>query len=109
MTLALQIKEKAKELGFHQTGIARVEILTGEGERLKTWLAKGYNGTMDWMNRSVDKRCDPSLVLPNARSIISVAMNYYTDNHHVETEGTGKVSRYAWGDDYHDILENRLE
>jgi len=76
---------------------------------LQLWLAKGFQAGMVWMNRNAEQRADPSRVLPGARSIISVAMNYYTNTPHRDDPSVGKISRYAWGDDYHDILTPRLE
>src|SRR5712692_1902173 len=109
MTLTQEIKSKALELGFCNVGIARAERLEKEGGLLIEWLARGYHGTMEWMVRNLDKRVDPQHVLPGAKSVIAVAMNYYTDVQHSDDEKSGKVSRYAWGDDYHDVLKERLE
>jgi epoxyqueuosine reductase len=108
VNLTRRIKEKAAVLGFQQVGIAGAEKLGGEAEHLNEWLARGYHGTMEWMKREKEKRGDVRLVLPNAKSVISVAMNYYTDVQHTDAVGIGKISRYAWGDDYHGILEQRL-
>jgi epoxyqueuosine reductase len=108
VNLTQRIKEKAIELGFQRVGIARAEKLGEEAEHLNEWLARGYHGTMEWMKRDPEKRTDISRVLANAKSVISVAMNYYTDVPHVEADGIGKISRYAWGDDYHGVLEQRL-
>lgn len=104
-----KIKSKARELGFAKVGIARAEELTAERGRLRDWLNRGYHATMDWMARNADKRADPGLVLPNAKSVLCVAMNYYTDVRHSNDPAVGKISRYAWGDDYHIILTERLE
>ncbi|MGB2869933.1 MAG: tRNA epoxyqueuosine(34) reductase QueG [Bacteroidota bacterium] len=104
-----RIKSKALELGFSKVGIARTEELTAEGKRLREWLSRGYHATMDWMTRNADKRADPRLVVPNAKSVVCVAMNYYTHPRHSDDPAVGKISRYAWGDDYHLILTNRLE
>ena len=99
------IKARALELGFHKVGIARVEALVPEGERFFAWLDRSYHGEMAWLEREPSKRTDPRLIFPEARSVISVAMNYYTPAEH---NSTGKISRYAWGDDYHDILKEKL-
>lgn len=104
-SLSDKIKARALEIGFHKVGIARAEPLQAEGERLFNWLAKSYHGEMAWLEREPAKRADPRQVFPEARSVISVAMNYYTPAEHV---GAGKISRYAWGDDYHDILKEKL-
>lgn len=98
------VKAKALALGFTSVGIARAGELAEEGDRLRRWLEKGYQATMGWMARSSDRRADPRLVLPGARSVISVAKNYFTEGEHETGEGSGRISRYAWGDDYHDVL-----
>ena len=104
-----EIKRKAIELGFSKIGIARSESLGKESSQLQEWLALGYHATMSWMERNVDKRADPELILPNAKSVIVIAMNYYTPVEHGDNDKTGKISRYAWGDDYHEVLHQRLE
>ena len=100
-----RIKAKALALGFQKVGIARAEALVPEGSRLMEWLGKSYHGEMAWLEREPAKRTDPRQIFPEAKSVISVAMNYYTPAEHV---ATGKISRYAWGDDYHDVLKEKL-
>ena len=107
--LTSAIKERALLEGFHKVGIVRAERLVDEAPRLKEWLARGYHGEMSWMAREVEKRLDPREVFAQARSIVVVALNYYTPNQHHENSGSGKVYRYAWGDDYHDVLKTKLE
>jgi epoxyqueuosine reductase len=109
MSFTREIKSKAQELGFCEVGIASVERLGKEAGQLAEWLARGYHGTMEWMARNYEKRIDPRKLLPDAKSVVSVAMNYYTDVHHPDEAGIGKISRYAWGDDYHNVLKERLE
>ncbi len=104
-----RITSKARELGCDLIGFAAAGRLRPEGERLRGWLERGYHGTMGWMHRSSEKRGDPSLVLPGVKTIVSVGINYYTPFRHEERTGTGKVSRYAWGDDYHGIVTGKLE
>ena len=72
-----RIKAQALALGFSAVGLARAERLDAEGESLKEWLGRGYHATMGWMARRFAERIDPSLVLPGARSVVAVAMNYY--------------------------------
>jgi epoxyqueuosine reductase len=103
------IKERALLEGFHKVGVVRAEPLHAEAPRLKEWLARGYHGEMSWMARDVEKRVNPLELFPQARSIVVVALNYYTPDQHQENAATGKVSRYAWGDDYHDVLKTKLE
>ena len=104
-----RIKRKALDLGFTNVGIARAEPLNEEAKRLQEWLSRGYQGTMEWMTKSVEKRTDASNIVPDARSVICVALNYYTPAEHSNKENVGKISRYAWGDDYHDILTENLK
>ena len=104
-----EIKEQALRHGFHKVGIVRAERLDEEAPRLKEWLARGHHGEMSWMARDVEKRLNPLEIFPQARSIVVVALNYYTPAQHEENSTTGKVSRYAWGDDYHDVLKTKLE
>ncbi|CAN5617169.1 tRNA epoxyqueuosine(34) reductase QueG [soil metagenome] len=103
-----QIKQKALEIGFHKIGIVRAEPLREEGEHFKEWLAKNYHGEMQWLEREPEKRTNPNLLFPEAKSIVVVALNYFTPHEHEETDAKGKVSRYAWGDDYHDVLKEKL-
>jgi epoxyqueuosine reductase len=104
--LSALIKSRVRELGFQKVGIARVEALTSEHERLSEWLRRGYNGEMTWMARDPEQRADPRRLFPAARSVVVVALNYYTPNQHADKPG--KVSRYAWGDDYHDVVGDKL-
>jgi epoxyqueuosine reductase len=106
---SLAIKERALREGFHKAGVVRAEPLQEEAPRLKEWLARGYHGEMSWMARDAEKRLDPRELFPPARSVVVVALNYYTPDKHQENSATGKVSRYAWGDDYHDVLKTKLE
>jgi len=105
-TLTQKIKEKALELGFQKIGIVRAEPLEREGARLREWLANDRHGEMAWLAREPEKRIDPRLIFPEAKSMIVVAMNYFTPHEHGES--VGKISRYAWGEDYHEILKERL-
>lgn len=103
------IKQQARALGFHKIGIVPATALTEEGLRLQTWLAHNLHGTMQYLARDPAKRADPRLLLPSAQSVICVALNYYRPEPHAESPTTGKVSRYAWGDDYHDVLQDKLK
>jgi epoxyqueuosine reductase len=108
-SLTAIIKKKALELGFCKVGIVHAERLADESEHFFEWLKLGYNGEMSWMNREPEKRLDPKLIFPEAKSIIVVAMNYFTPLEHDNSTSTGKISRYAWGDDYHDVLREKLK
>jgi epoxyqueuosine reductase len=102
------IRQHARALGFQGVGISRVEPLADETRYLSEWLNRGFHATMTWIARNGEKRTDPGKILPGARSVISVAMNYYTGAQHEPGPSKGKISRYAWGDDYHDVVGNRL-
>jgi len=103
-----QIKLKALEIGFHKIGIARAEPLSCEGERLNNWLGYDFHGEMAWMEHEPEKRSDPKLLFPEARSVIVLALNYYTPYEYDNDADSGKISRYAWGDDYHDVVKEKL-
>lgn len=107
--LTQRIKEKAAQLGFCSVGIAAAAPLSSEGDRLHEWLQRGFHGTMAWMERTEAKRRDPHLVLPKAQTVISVAYNYYAEVRHLVDKSRGKISRYAWGDDYHAIVDDKLD
>lgn len=99
----------ATNLGFDLVGFAKVEKLISETDKLKQWLNKGYHADMSYMQKNIDKREDPSKMFPDPKSVISLAMNYQTPFHHSEEPGKGKISRYAWGMDYHLIIWEKLE
>ena len=104
----LAVKAKALELGFHAVGIVPAENLNEENKRRREWLGRGFQGEMPYLARDPDQRTEPSKVFPDARSVVVVALNYYTPHQHVVDPKVGKVSRYAWGEDYHDVLGERL-
>jgi epoxyqueuosine reductase len=106
--LTRRIKEKAFELGFAKIGIVPAAPLGHEDEHLRKWLELGFHGKMRWMEREPEKRADPRRLLPSARSVIVTALNYYTPHVHENLPEKGKVSRYAWGDDYHDVTGEKL-
>ncbi|MCG6915310.1 tRNA epoxyqueuosine(34) reductase QueG [bacterium BMS3Abin03] len=101
--------EKAKAIGFDLVGFAKAELLKSESEKLEEWLIRGYQAGMSYMERNQKKRIDVSQILPEAKSIISLAVNYYTDHQYTNNPAYGKVSRYAWGKDYHLIIWEMLE
>jgi len=111
LNLSQAIKEKAKEIGFDLVGISPVDKFP-ETEAYKEWLKKGFAGKMEYMERSAEKRKDIKKVLPSARSVISCALNYNTDYPYSVSEtdkSRGWISRYAWGDDYHYVMEEKLK
>ncbi len=106
--LSQQVKQKALELGFHQVGIAAVPDAEDEAVlRLQSWLARGYQAEMTWMENP--KRQDIRQIMSDVRSVISVALNYYTPHLRPEGKEFAKISRYAWGRDYHKVLQKRLK
>src|SRR5688500_4492575 len=106
--LSARIKEHAIELGFTQVGIARAERLDADAARFFSWLDRSFHGDMAWLEREPEKRTDPRSIFPDAVSVISLAMNYYTPTQHTTDATAGKISRYAWGDDYHDVVKEKL-
>lgn len=101
------IISKAKELGFFACGFAKYEVLEGESNNLRAWLDAGKQADMAWIERGFDKRKDIRQIMPEAKSVISLAFNYYTPFEHDENKP--KISRYAWGKDYHKILKKKLK
>jgi epoxyqueuosine reductase len=101
-----QIKARSLELGFHKVGIVRPDALSKEQGRFEEWLARGFYGEMNWMTRDPEQRTDPRRLFPAARSVVVVALNYFTPHEH--SDAPGKVSRYAWGDDYHEVVGDKL-
>jgi len=102
------IKTEAKNLGFMFCGIARAEFLEEEAPRLETWLNKGMHGEMRYMENHFDKRLDPRLLVDGARSVISLGLNYYTEDTQHD-QSAPKISRYAYGADYHHIIKDKLK
>ncbi len=106
--LSEEIRLEARRLGFEKVGFAPAEALTEEGAKLGEWLERGFHGRMAYMARDPMRRADPRSLLPSAKSVVSVALNYYRPDEHVDDPAVGKISRYAWGDDYHDVLRDKL-
>ena len=101
------IKTKAKELGFLSVGVSKAEHMDDEARRLESWLTKDYHGQMSYMANHFDKRVDPTLLVPGAKSVISLSYNYYTDQE--QTDPTApKISKYAYGQDYHHVIKEKL-
>jgi epoxyqueuosine reductase len=114
MTLTERIKQEAQALGFQAVGVSRLEAEAEEAAsprlvRLQEWLRRGYHGAMAWLVREPARRADPQAVLPGCRSVISLGLNYYTGHRADERLGNGRIARYAWGRDYHDVLGDKLE
>ena len=101
--------QKAKAVGFDLVGFAKADVLEKESELLKEWLDKNYQAGMEYMNKNFEKRKDVRQILPNAKSVISLGLNYYTPDSYSNDKAKGKVSRYAWGKDYHLIIWAMLD
>ena len=112
--LARDLKLEARRVGFDGVGIARAEKLDLEARRLEAWLEDGRHGggdgAMTWMGRNFDKRVDPRELVPGAQSVVSVFLSYFQPGRQPggERGDAAKISRYAWGDDYHDVLKEKL-
>ena len=102
------VKAKALEFGFQAVGISPAYALIDERQRLEEWLGRGFHGEMPYMARDPEQRTNLQKIFPEARSVVVVAMNYYTPHQHLEDGSVGRVSRYAWGDDYHEVVGERL-
>ena len=100
------IKAEALRLGFDACGIARAETLQEDRSRLLSWLSEGYHADMKYMERNLDKRTDPQLLVDGAKSVIVVLQNYYPQK--TEFQSEYKVAKYAYGEDYHIVLREKL-
>lgn len=107
--LKQQIISKAKELGFELVGFSPFQLLDRESKNLEDWLSKSYQAGMSYMEKNLDKRKDVSLIQENCKSVISLGMNYYVNEEFDEIPESGKVSRYAWGRDYHYVIWEKLD
>ena len=103
-----QIKTAAIDIGFHLVGIASIDNHQDDAQlHLQNWLDSGYQADMEWMANP--KRKDIRALMPEVRSLISVALNYYTPHQHSEDPQIGKISRYGWGRDYHKVMGKKLK
>jgi epoxyqueuosine reductase len=102
------IKAEALRLGFMSCGIAKAEFLEEEAPKLENWLKADYQGEMAYMNNHFDKRLDPRLLVDDAKSVISVALNYYTSEQQTD-ETAPKISKYAYGTDYHFVIKDKFK
>ena len=102
------IKDKAKELGFFFCGVSKADFLKEEAPRLEKWLADGRNGKMDYMQNHFDKRLDPRLLVDDAKSVVSLLLNYYPSETQTDPKAP-KLSKYAYGEDYHFIIKDKLK
>lgn len=101
------IKNKAYDLGFMYCGISKAGFLEEEAPRLEQWLKENRNGKMEYMENHFDKRLDPTLLVDNAKSVISLLLNYFPDTQ--QADNSLKVSKYAYGADYHYVIKDKLK
>jgi epoxyqueuosine reductase len=102
------IKQKAHELGFEEVGISKAEFLSEEATHLEKWLNQNHHGSMSYMENHFDMRLNPQLLVPGAKSVISLSYNYYTENEQLDAEAP-KISKYAYGRDYHKVVKKKLK
>lgn len=102
------IKSTAAQLGFSFCGISKAEYLAEEAPLLEEWLKRGYHGKMGYMENHFDKRLDPTLLVPGAKSVISLIYNYYPKKD-LAREDELKIAKYAYGEDYHFVVKDKLK
>lgn len=105
------IKSEALRLGFMACGISRAEFLSDDAPYLDHYLRKNWNGKMDWLANHYDKRLDPTKLVPGAKSVVSLLYNYYPEKEleHKQQENAYKLSKYAYGQDYHFVIKDKLK
>ena len=102
------IKSKAKALGFLSCGISKADFLEEEAPRLEQWLSQNYHGEMAYMANHFDKRLDPRVLVPGAKSVVSLLLNYHSKEKQTDVEAP-KIASYAFGDDYHKVIKDKLK
>lgn len=102
------IKQKSNDLGFFYCGISKAGFLVQEASHLEQWLKEQKNGKMSYMENHFDKRLDPRLLVDGAKSVVSLALNYFPDNHQKDPLAP-KISKYAFGEDYHFVIKDKLK
>lgn len=102
------IKTIAAELGFSFCGVSKAEFLKEEAPRLEEWLKRGYAGEMHYLERNFDQRLDPTLLVPGAKSVVSLLYSYYPEKD-ITTDADMKIARYAYGEDYHFVVKDKLK
>jgi epoxyqueuosine reductase len=100
------VKSTATELGFDFCGISKADFLSEEAPRLEKWLKENMQGEMAYMQNHFDKRLDPRLLVEGAKSVISLLFNYYPEKE--QTTEAPKISKYAYGNDYHEVIKKKL-
>ena len=100
------VKNLAQTFGFDYCGIAKAQMLDEDARRLENWLGKGMHGTMAYMENHFDLRVDPTKLVPGAKSVITILKNYYPSQ---TSPAENKISKYAWGKDYHTVIKHQLK
>lgn len=108
MNYSQLIKQKAEKFGFQSCGISKAEFLEEEAPRLEAWLNKGYHGEMQYMENHFDKRLNPTLLVDGAKSVISLSYNYFPKVK-IDEINNFKISKYAYGEDYHEVIKDILK
>ena len=101
------IKAEAKRLGFLSCGISKAGFLEEEAPRLENWLNKNHHGEMKYMENHFDKRLNPTLLVDDAKSVVSLLLNYYPSE--IQNPDSPKISKYAYGQDYHFVIKEKLK
>ncbi len=102
------ITEEAQRLGFAQVGFAKAEYMDEEARRLEDWLLQGRHGSMQYLENHFDKRVDPTKLVEGAKTVIALTYNYYTEQAQTDPEAP-KISKYAYGRDYHFVIKDKLK
>ena len=102
------IKSEAKKLGFSGCGISKARFLSEEAKNFEKWLSNGYQGSMSYLEKNIDKRLNPTLLVPGSKSVISLAFNYFPPKKLIDNNNF-IISKYAYGRDYHKVLKKKLK
>lgn len=103
-----RIKQKALDLGFMYCGVSKADFLEEEAPRLESWLKNNHHGNMSYMANHFDKRLDPRLLVDDAKTVVSLLLNYYPEANQEDPEAP-KISKYAYGKDYHFVIKDKLK
>jgi len=103
----ISVKSMASKLGFDHCGIAKAQVLNEDARRLEQWLNKGMHGNMQYMENYFDLRVDPNKLVPGARSVITLMLNYFPEEK--QNNDTSKIAKYAFGKDYHEVIREKLK
>jgi epoxyqueuosine reductase len=102
------LKNTARELGFFYCGISKAHYLKEDADKMARWLTQKKHGQMDYLARNFEKRMDPRLLVPGAKSVVSLLYNYFPKNN-LESSDSYKISKYAYGEDYHLVIKRKLK